>query len=496
MGWESGPRQAARGRAPLPGPGARATVAAVSGRRHQLIDCPWPELGAPEELPPPTVEELSGRIAAARAAMERQRLTHLIVYADREHFANLAWLTHFDPRFEEALLVLRLEGAPLLLVGNECLARVPVSPLHGRALLRAERYQPLSLLDQPRGESRLLSDILAGEGIVPGAAVGCVGWKYFSEAEHPGARHAIELPAFVVDALRELCGRERVVNATALFMSADGGLRSRCSPWEIAFLEGSNALASEAARRILRGLREGMTDHEATALAGYDGRPLSCHMGVKGGDRRRVALASPCGSALLRGTPVSFNVAYWGSNICRAGWMAEEASDLPPAARDYVEAFAGPYFEAMAAWLGRLRIGASGGELAELIERMLPFQRFAISLNPGHLVHLDEWLSSPISAGSTVALRSGMAFQSDVIPSSPVYGSVRMEEGLVLADAPLRQALAAQYPGCHARCLARRRFMAEALGIDLPEESLPLSNLPALVPPFFLRPERVLALRP
>ncbi len=137
-----------------------------------------------------------------------------------------------------------------------------------------------------------------------------------------------------------------------------------------------------------------------------------------------MGLASPCGSVLRRGTPVSFNVAYWGSNICRAGWVAEEASDLPSAARDYVEAFAGPYFEAMAAWLGRLRIGATGGELAELIDRRLPFQRFGISLNPGHLVHLDEWLSSPISAGSGVVLRSGMAFQSDVIPSSPVYHSV------------------------------------------------------------------------
>jgi hypothetical protein len=193
---------------------------------------------------------------------------------------------------------------------------------------------------------------------------------------------------------------------------------------------------------------------------------------------------------------VSFNVAFWGSNVCRAGWVADSSEDLPPAARDYVEAFAGPYFEAMAAWLGQLRIGATGGELAELIQQRLPYQRFGVFLNPGHLIHLDEWLSSPIFAGSSVELRSGMAFQSDVIPSSPVYRTARMEEGLVLADASLQRELKAAHPACHARCLRRRAFLAEVLGIELPEESLPLSNIPALVPPFFLRPDRVLALRP
>ena len=32
------------------------------------------------------------------------------------------------------------------------------------------------------------------------------------------------------------------------------------------------------------------------------------------------------------------------------------------------------------------------------------------------------------------------------------------------------------------------------LGINLPEEVLPLSNIPAIVPPFFLKPNMVLAL--
>ena len=44
------------------------------------------------------------------------------------------------------------------------------------------------------------------------------------------------------------------------------------------------------------------------------------------------------------------------------------------------------------------------------------------------------------------------------------------------------------------RCQVQRTFMAETLGLELPEEVLPLSNTPAIVPPFFLQPNQVFAL--
>ncbi len=88
-----------------------------------------------------------------------------------------------------------------------------------------------------------------------------------------------------------------------------------------------------------------------------------------------------------------------------------------------------------------------------------------------------------------------MVLQVDVIPSSEVYFSTRMEDGVVLADADLSRRLAAECPGCYRRCRKRRDFMADVLGIELPEGVLPLSNIPALVPPFLLRPNTVLALR-
>jgi hypothetical protein len=37
--------------------------------------------------------------------------------------------------------------------------------------------------------------------------------------------------------------------------------------------------------------------------------------------------------------------------------------------------------------------------------------------------------------------------------------------------------------------------MIDVLGIDLPEEILPLSNMPAIVAPFFLKPNQIFAVR-
>jgi Xaa-Pro aminopeptidase len=431
-----------------------------------------------------------------RAGLAAASLTHAVIYGDREHFANLAYLTAFDPRFEEALLVVRSEGgSPLLLVGNECEGYVGVSPLLAANQLRFERYQPFSLLNQPRNASRALRDIFASEGLGARARVGCIGWKYFAAGEHPDAAHAIDLPAYVVDTLRELAGREAVINATSLMMHPQSGLRSRCSASEIAFFEYTGVLASESMKRLLFGLRPGMLDTELLTLTGYNGVPLSCYMTLVTEANRSLGLSSPVGARIERGSPLASNLGLWGSNVCRAGWVAASPEDLKPAARDYVEAFAAPYFSAMAEWFKWLRIGTPGGRLAALIAERLPFERFGIFLNPGHLIHLDEWVSSPIYPGSDIPLQSGMAIQADVIPSSPVYFSTRMEDGFVLADAALRESLRQRYPACFERCRRRREFMIEVLGIDLGEEVLPLTNTPAIVPPFFLEPQRLFSVR-
>lgn len=412
--------------------------------------------------------------------MRASALTHLAVYADREHFANLAWLTHFDPRFEEALLLVGAEGAPLLLTGNECMAYARISPLLESGSLRVECFQPFSLPDQPRPNGRSLEEILRAEGVTGSSRIGCAGWKGYDDPA------ALDVPAYLADALRQ---EAAVVNAAPLL----AGLRAAATAEEIVYFEYTNWHASEAMRRMLFSLREGLTDRDVIAAARYDGLPLSCHMTCKTGPRR-VSLASASGAEVRRGQPWSANVAYWGANICRAGWVAETEADLPEAARSYCVSFAGPYMDAVADWLQALRIGVSGHELHTRLHGRLPFADFGVFLNAGHLIHFEEWLGSPVYAGSRERVASGMVFQTDIIPSHPVYFSSRMEDAAAVASAKLREELADGYPAAWERMQARRAFAQESLGFSLAPEVLPLSNTFGLVAPFVLNPRRVFAL--
>jgi hypothetical protein len=155
-----------------------------------------------------------------------------------------------------------------------------------------------------------------------------------------------------------------------------------------------------------------------------------------------------------------------------------------------------PYFAAIAEWYSTVGIGVTGGELFAIVQRHLGDPFFGVGLNPGHLIHLDEWLHSPVFAGSTIELRSGMALQVDVIPAthSP-YFTTNIEDGIALADAAMRESFAARWPEAWARMQARRRFMAEELGIHLKPEVLPFSNLAAHLTPYFLRPNLALCRR-
>ncbi len=465
-------------------------------RKHRLIDIDWPDFGLAVRPPVQPAAVFSKRIHDLRSAMEGRGLTHIVVYADREHFANLTHLTNIDPRFEEILLIVADSGNPLIVTGNECRGYLGISPLFGAGLLRTELFQTFSLLGQPRESSRFLHEILRSEGIDDHAVVGCIGWKYFLETECTNFLHTLDIPSYLADALREIAGRENVVNATDLLMHPTYGLRSTCSAADIAFFEYTNVIAAEGIKRMIFGLREGMTDFEVVELARFGGEPFGCYPTFCTGKTAQLGLASPSGELIRRAQPLSTNISYFGSNICRASWIAEGADDLPQEARDYVKAFAGPYFEVMAEWFTRMKPGVAGEEIWNLVQEKLAFDRFGIFLNPGHLIHLDEWLSSPIYPNSQLTLRSGMAIQVDVIPSSPVYFSTRMEDGIVIADATLRRDLQKRWPDAYERCQARRRFMTEALGIELPDEVLPLSNIPAIVPPFLLKPNTLIALEP
>jgi hypothetical protein len=88
-----------------------------------------------------------------------------------------------------------------------------------------------------------------------------------------------------------------------------------------------------------------------------------------------------------------------------------------------------------------------------------------------------------------------MAFQVDVIPATGTdYFTTNIEDGIALADEALRAALRSEHPAAWQRIEARRRFMADALGIELHADVLPLCDIPAFLPPFVLRPDRAMTL--
>jgi Creatinase/Prolidase N-terminal domain len=454
----------------------------VATRSARLADVRLPDIGMPEAeplLPPGLYAE---RLERLRAAMDARGYDTLVVWADREHSANLAYLSGFDPRFEEALLVVGRSGDPAVLVGNECAGMAAAAPLPMRPVM----FQDMSLPGQPRDVSAPLPSILHDEGIRAASRVGVVGWKTYD------TRGTIEVPAFLVDVLRRAVGATGVVeNATDILIDPANGLKVNNEVEQIAAFEWAACQTSDGVRRVITGLRPGMTERDCARLLAWNGTPLSCHLMLTAGERARLGLLSPGDRPIERGDPFTVAFGIWGALNCRAGFVVEDASELESETQDYVERLVAPYFEAVADWYMTLRVGQVGGELQRVVDRHIGDPFFGVRLNPGHQLHLDEWVNSPVYAGSRVELRSGMALQCDIIPATgTAYFTTNIEDGVVLADHTLRAEFASAHPGAWQRIQARRQFMADALGIDLHPDVLPLSNLAGHLAPFLLRPDR------
>ena len=459
-------------------------------RRVELAQLNLPEFGLPTVQPVIPPETYEARIEAARARAAAAGYDALLVYGDREHFANLAYLTAYDPRFEEALLILMPRATPVLLLGNEGMAYSGVSPVELKRVL----YQTFSLLGQPRGASPMLRDILISAGLSAGQRLGIAGWKSFDEREASDPARTLEIPAFIVEVLAEIVGgRNRLFNASDIFMQPAEGLRALNDVDQLAYFEFAASYASQAVRNLIFGVEAGMSEFEAVALMQMTGLPQSCHLMFSSGERAALGLASPSLRRMRAGDPVFLAYGIWGALNARGGWLARDETDLPAAVRDYADKLVAPYFRAIVEWYEAIGIGVTGGELQAIIESRLGDPFFGIGLNPGHLIHLDEWLHSPIYAASDIPLRSGMALQVDVIPAthSP-YHTTNIEDGIALADEPTRKAFWQKYPAAWDRIQHRRNFMRGALGIQLKPEVLPFSNMPAYLPPFWLSPERAM----
>ena len=131
-----------------------------------------PAFGGTEHCPAIPDEIFRNRLDAATARLREASLDVMVVYADREHFANISYLTGFDPRFEEAMLLLDRDGNRLLVVGNENMGFLPEVDLG----IGVELFQDFSLLGQTRRNrvrcARFLPDSASAVAVASAASAG------------------------------------------------------------------------------------------------------------------------------------------------------------------------------------------------------------------------------------------------------------------------------------------------------------------------------------
>jgi hypothetical protein len=92
----------------------------------------------------------------------------------------MAFLCGYEPRFEEALLLLGPRDRRVIVVGNEGEAYAPFAGLPG---LETALAQSMSLMGQDCPRTPHLPAVLRDAGLRRGQTIGLVGWKYFEAAE-------------------------------------------------------------------------------------------------------------------------------------------------------------------------------------------------------------------------------------------------------------------------------------------------------------------------
>ena len=455
-------------------------------RRVELAEVGPPPVEVPEECPQNEAAEFEDRIDALLGAVDAD---WIVVYGDREHHANLVFLCNLDPRFEEALLVLG-RGRRTLLLGKEDVGYTPIVPIPVDVLC----CPTLSLMGIDRAGFPTVEQGLREAGIASGDRVGVVGWKALVPGESD-LEQGLFAPAFFVDTLRKITGSaDLVADATPALTSPRSGLRTFASADQIAVFEWGASRCSAWVLEIVRAAQPGRTEYEAFRAAPWAGEPLSFHPVFSSGPDVAVGLRSPSARRLELGDAAIAAIGLWGGNCARGGLIASGEQDLRPESERWLERMAVPYWQAMAIWYESLELGVPGSALFDTITGLLEGEAFESSLNPGHLIHYEEWLDSPIRDGSDDPLASGMVIQSDIIPTGIGPGwTVNCEDTVALGDEALRTEIRARHPALWSRIEARRAHMRDQLGIELCDEVLPLSCTCAYLTPFRLAQDRAFA---
>jgi len=434
-----------------------------------------PSFGGPDLIPEIPARIYEDRLQRLRERIAEENYDAVAIYADREHSANISWLTGFDPRFEEALFILTREGRRTLIVGNECSGVLDSVPIRTKNAL----CQEFSLMGQDRSRSWDLKPLLKRAGLRRGCKCGLIGWKTLLAVR-------IETPAYIADLVAEICGT-KPVNANDLLMHSEQGLRLFNEPEQIALYEYAAVKTSESVLSLLRAIRPGIREFELARHFDNGGLPLSCHPMISTGRNIPNGMASPGNDRVAVGDRFTTAFGVWGALTCRAGLVIRgPAGFATPTGRIHKKVIEN-YLSVVRAWYREIASGAQTGDVWAAADRARDSGLYTFCVNPGHYISLDEWVCSPFIKGSRMKVPSSVALQQDIIPVGRKTSiSVNMEDGIVVADASLRQKLRNQFPALYQRCVARRTFMRDALGYELSDDVLPLNNIPGAYFPCLL----------
>lgn len=442
---------------------------------------------SPIEISESTMEERRKKVLQK---MEEYAYDVLVVYADREHGGNFGYLTGFEPRFEEAVLVFHKQGKMYLLLGNEMLRMAQYSRIKGEAI----HVPYFSLPNQPMETKKNLKELFSEAGLKKRQNIGIVGWKIFTSPFENNAR-LFDVPSFIVDTVMGIAGEETVRNATELFVSSDGGARSTVNANEAAYFEFYAALASERMLDMMDHICVGKDEMELASYLERYGQLHSVQTICASGERFTNGIVEPRRKKICLGDKFSASVGYKGGFTNRCGYVVHDRSQMGESVRDYLEKMAKPYYAALATWYSIMGTDITGGEIYETINRILPKEDYGWTLNPGHLIGTEEWMSSPIYPESEIVLQSGMMLQADIIIKVEGYGGINGEDGILLADTELREEIRVNYPETWERMQQRRSYMEQELGIILKREVLPMSNICGYVRPYLLDKEKSLKVK-
>lgn len=418
--------------------------------------------------------------------MVKKELDALLIYADREHGANFSYLTGFEPRFEEALLIIHRSGENFLVLGNENMKMEP----HCRISVKAIHCPCFSLPYQPQEDGLTLKKCLEQAGIQDGMYIGCVGWKSFSGSKEKEC--IFDIPSFIIETLHVIDKRGRITNETSIFIDAQKGLRIHVNAEEIAYHEFAAGLASANVYKVMDEIEVGKTEMEIASLIVTSGQPLSVTTICATGERFTNAVVFPRMKKICLGDNISITLGLRGGLTSRSAYAVSKKEELSEREREWLKEVVFPYYRALTTWLEMIGIGVKCSEIYTEMKRVLPKEKYHWTLNPGHYTADDEWTSSPFYPESEVVLESGIILQADIIPKVSGYAGVSAEDGVVIMGENIVSELREKYPETWERLRNRKHYVEQVLGIRLKKEVFPMSDICGYVRPFLLNRELAL----